>query len=55
MAVHSVQNRTHEFFTVVNNLLDRDPPLAASAQGATNQVYFDPIGRYFKLGARIRM
>ncbi|WP_249276377.1 TonB-dependent receptor domain-containing protein [Sphingomonas baiyangensis] len=44
-----------EMFGVVNNVLDRDPPLAASAQGGTNQVYFDPIGRYFKVGARIRM
>jgi outer membrane receptor protein involved in Fe transport len=44
-----------ELFGVVNNLFDRDPPLAASAQGGTNQVYFDPIGRYFKVGARLRM
>ncbi|KAK0359590.1 hypothetical protein LTR94_030723, partial [Friedmanniomyces endolithicus] len=48
-------NDQFELFGVVNNLLDKDPPLAASAQGATNQVYFDPIGRYFKVGARIRM
>lgn len=48
-------NDQFELFGVVNNLLDKDPPLAASAQGGTNQVYFDPIGRYFKVGARIRM
>jgi hypothetical protein len=40
---------------VVNNVLDSDPPLAASAQGATNQVYFDPVGRSFKIGARLRL
>ncbi len=44
-----------EVFVVVNNVLDSDPPLAASAQGATNQVYFDPVGRSFKVGARLRL
>ena len=44
-----------EFFGVINNVFNRDPPLAASAQGATNQVYFDPIGIYFKGGVRLRM
>ncbi|MCW6531938.1 TonB-dependent receptor [Sphingomonas sp. MMSM20] len=48
-------NDRFEMFGVINNLLDKDPPLAASAQGATNQVYFDPIGRYFKFGARVRL
>ena len=47
-------NEQFELFGVVNNVLDKDPPMAASAQGATNQVYFDPIGRYFKVGARVR-
>src|SRR5204863_455843 len=31
-------NDRFEMFGVINNLLDKDPPLAASAQGATNQV-----------------
>ena len=44
-----------EVYGVVENLLDDDPPLAASAQGGTNQVYFDPIGRYFKVGVRIAL
>lgn len=48
-------NDAIEVFGVVNNLLNSNPPRAASAQGATNQVYFDPIGRYFKVGARIRL
>lgn len=42
-------------FGVVNNLFNADPPLAGSAQGGTNQVFFDPIGRYFKIGARVRL
>jgi outer membrane receptor protein involved in Fe transport len=44
-----------EVFGVVNNVFDRDPPLDASAQGGTNQVYFDPVGRYFKLGVRAKL
>ncbi|WP_404713852.1 TonB-dependent receptor domain-containing protein [Sphingomonas sp. MMS24-J13] len=44
-----------EIFGAINNLFDKDPPLAPSAQGGTNQVYFDPIGRYFKAGVRVRM
>ncbi|WP_294291765.1 TonB-dependent receptor [uncultured Sphingomonas sp.] len=47
-------NDRFEMFGVVNNVLDKDPPLAASAQGGTNQVYFDPIGRFFKVGARVK-
>jgi outer membrane receptor protein involved in Fe transport len=48
-------NDRFELFGVVNNVFDKDPSAAASAQGATNQVYFDPIGRYFKAGVRVRM
>ena len=44
-----------EVFGVINNVFDRNPPLAASAQGGTNQVYFDPVGRYYKLGLRLKM
>lgn len=44
-----------EIYGVIDNLFDRNPPMAASAQGGTNQVFFDPIGRYFKVGARVRM
>ena len=44
-----------QVFGVVNNVFNSDPPLDASAQGGTNQVFFDPIGRYFKVGARIRL
>lgn len=44
-----------EFYGLVNNVFDTDPPAAASAQGGTNQVYFDPYGRYFKIGARVTM
>lgn len=44
-----------EVYGAIENLLDSAPPLAGSAQGGTNQVFFDPIGRYFKIGARIEL
>ena len=44
-----------ELFGEINNLLDKDPPLAFSAQGGTNHVFFDTIGRYFKGGVRVRL
>lgn len=44
-----------EVFGVINNVFDKDPPLAFSSQGGTNEVWFDQIGRYFKLGARVKM
>lgn len=47
-------NDNIEVFGVINNVFDNDPPRAASAQGGTNQVFFDPMGRYFKGGARVK-
>ncbi|HWU03861.1 MAG TPA: TonB-dependent receptor, partial [Novosphingobium sp.] len=55
MGLNVKVNDQFEVFGVVNNLFDTDPSMAASAQGGTNQVYFDPIGRNFKFGARVRM
>jgi len=51
-------NHSIEVFTTINNLLDRDPPLAP--QGATtiprysNAFFYDFIGRYFTVGVRAR-
>jgi len=44
-----------ELFGVINNLFDKNPPLAPSAQGGTNQVYFDPYGRAYKVGVRAKL
>lgn len=44
-----------EIFGVVNNVFDKDPPLAFSSQGGTNHVWFDTVGRYFKAGIRLEM
>lgn len=48
-------NDAIQVFGVINNVFNADPPPAATAQGGTNQVFFDPIGRYFKVGARLRL
>jgi len=47
--------RELELFGAINNALDRDPPAIPSANLGTNQVLFDPVGRAFKIGARVRL
>ena len=32
-----------------------DPPAAPETQFYTNPVYFDTIGRYFRVGGRVRL
>jgi iron complex outermembrane recepter protein len=41
-----------QVFGAVNNLFNRDPPLAPSLQYPTNPVYFDQIGRTYRVGMR---
>jgi hypothetical protein len=43
-----------QLFFRVNNLLDKEPPIVPEFQFPTNPVYFDTIGRYYTLGARLR-
>jgi len=43
-----------EFFGAVRNMFDKDPPIAPSAVGITNQVLFDQIGRSYRIGVRVR-
>jgi iron complex outermembrane recepter protein len=40
-------------FGVVNNLFDRDPPLLGTGVGGTNPIFFDTIGRTYRLGLRM--
>ena len=44
-----------EVFAAVNNLFDRDPPAMPSGNLGTNQVLFDPVGRAYKVGVRMRI
>jgi len=43
-----------ELYGTVSNLFDTNPPDAPSDGGATNLVYFDPIGRAYRAGVRLR-
>ncbi len=47
--------KRYELFGSVSNLFDVDPPAAPETQFYTNPVYFDTIGRYFRVGARLRL
>lgn len=47
-------DRQFELFGSVNNLFDKNPPPAPETQFYTNPVYFDTIGRYYRIGARMR-
>ena len=45
-----------EFFGVINNLTDRDPPLVPQNFGyPTVPQFFDMIGRSYRVGVRVRM
>jgi outer membrane receptor protein involved in Fe transport len=44
-----------EVFGSINNLLDKAPPPAPETQFYTNPVYFDTLGRYFRVGARVKL
>lgn len=50
----SVPSTRGEMFWVVNNVLDRDPPLVPSATllTQTNGTHYDVVGRFYKLGMR---
>ena len=42
-----------ELFGGVENLFDKDPPLIGSGIGGTNPVFFDTVGRRYRLGLRV--
>jgi iron complex outermembrane recepter protein len=44
--------RKLQLFASINNLLNRTPPAAPSLQYPTNPVYFDQVGRYYRVGVR---
>ena len=50
--------KTLQVFGVIDNLFDRDPPIATGtgfggqANGGTNAVFFDTMGRSFRVGVR---
>jgi outer membrane receptor protein involved in Fe transport len=44
--------RTMELFMSISNLFDRDPPIVPDAFYPTSTVYFDQIGRTYRIGVR---
>ena len=48
-------DRNLQLFGVINNLFDKDPPVdAPSSFGPTNNVLYDVVGRYYRVGVRFR-
>lgn len=49
-----------QLFGVINNLLDKDPAMVPSGaaggirESSTNAAFYDVIGRYFRIGARVK-
>ena len=53
--VIGTDKRKLQVYAVINNLFNLDPPIDPGAASATNSQLFDPIGRYFTIGARLRL
>lgn len=53
--VFEVKNNTFELFFGVQNLFNRDPPVAPSNQGSTNALLFDVLGRSYRAGIRMNL
>ncbi|HWL46967.1 MAG TPA: TonB-dependent receptor [Sphingomonadaceae bacterium] len=45
-------DRKVELFGAISNLFDKDPPVAPSSFGPTNNVIYDVIGRTYRVGVR---
>ena len=54
-------NRSVELFGIVNNLLDKDPPMIPSGaagginESSTNGQFYDVVGRFFRAGIRFTL
>jgi len=44
--------KTFDVWGNVSNLFDRDPPLMGGGSGGTQPIFYDTIGRYYKVGIR---
>ena len=42
-----------QVFATIDNLLDKTPPFAAGMVGGTNPVFFDALGRTYRVGMRM--
>ncbi|MEN9705391.1 MAG: hypothetical protein RLZZ393_1270 [Pseudomonadota bacterium] len=44
--------KTVDLWANVSNLFDKDPPLIGGGSGGTQPIFFDTLGRYYKIGFR---
>ena len=44
--------KTLDLWANVSNLFDKDPPLIGGGTGGTQPIFFDTLGRYYKIGIR---
>ncbi len=41
-----------DFWANISNLFDKDPPLMGGGSGGTQPIFFDTMGRYYRVGVR---
>jgi outer membrane receptor protein involved in Fe transport len=46
--------QSSQFYLSVNNLLDRDPPFSNGGIGGVNGIFYDTLGRTYRMGVRLR-
>ena len=49
------EDKRFEWFGSVSSLMDKDPPAAPETQFWTNPVYFDTLGRSYRMGVRVKL
>jgi hypothetical protein len=52
--LHFGSLKSSQLFVSVNNLFDRDPPFSNGGIGGVNGVFYDTLGRSFRMGVRVR-
>jgi outer membrane receptor protein involved in Fe transport len=52
--LHFGNLKSSQLFVSVNNLFDRDPPFSNGGIGGVNGVFYDTLGRSFRMGVRVR-
>ncbi len=48
----TVSNTEMSVFGTINNLLDKDPPISGVGVGGTSSIFYDTLGRSYRVGLR---
>jgi iron complex outermembrane receptor protein len=43
-----------QVYALVTNVLDRDPPISPTGVGGANAIFFDTLGRSYRVGVRMK-